>query len=145
MIPVILFQNLFIFFFSVSLFRRYNKKERQFRLAFTETDISFYFSVFTGQSHFPRPHWLSNDVSCYIYTACRCMRKRMCHSTSISDHIQTFMAAFEILIDVYFHIIEFHFHTVKKRVIVRRSRCYFIQRIDHLHDTIQDSFWKYKA
>ena len=143
MIPVILFQNLFIFFFSVSLFRRYNKKKRQFRLAFTETDISFYFSVFTGQSHFPRPHWLSNDVSCYIYTACRCMRKRMCHSTSISDHIQTFMAAFEILIDVYFHIIEFHFDTVQQQRSVSSTAVLYQQQAHQncLHSRISTAAW----
>ena len=35
--------------------------------------------------------------------------------------------------------------TIQKRIIISCSRSNFIQRIDHLNNTIQDSFWKYKT
>ena len=45
----------------------------------------------------------------------------MCNTTSVTDHIQSLMAAFQILIDLYFHIIEFYFHTEYPGIRLRIS------------------------
>ena len=46
------------------------------------------------------------------------MGQRMCNTTSVTDHIQSLMAAFQILIDLYFHIVEFYFHTIEKGIVI---------------------------
>ena len=70
------------------------------------------------------------------------MGQRMCNTTSVTDHIQSLIAAFQILIDLYFHIVEFYLHTIEKGIVICCTRCYLIQSIDHLNDSIHDSLWK---
>ena len=60
----------------------------------------------------------------------------MGHSTSVSDHIQPLMQRLKMFIQLYFHIVEFHFHSVKQCIIICSSRCDLIQGIDHFNDAI---------
>ena len=60
----------------------------------------------------------------------------MGHTTAISDDIKSRIPALQILIQLYFHIIEFYFHTIQQGIIVCGTRCNLIERIDHLHDTV---------
>ena len=64
------------------------------------------------------------------------------NAASVADDIKTFVGAFQMLIDIHFHIIEFHFDTVQQSIVICRTRCDLIQGIDHLDDTIQDTFWQ---
>ena len=48
------------------------------------------------------------QVSGYIDTAGGCMGKRMCHTAAVSDNKETFVAGFQILIDLNFHVVEFN-------------------------------------
>ena len=84
-------------------------------------------------------------VSGYIDTAGGCMGKRMCHTAAVSDNKETFVAGFQILIDLNFHVVEFNFHAVQKGIIVCSSRSYFVQGVDHFDNAVQDTFRKYEA
>ena len=84
-------------------------------------------------------------MSCYIDTAGRCMGQGMCHAAAVTDDVETFVAAFQMLIQFYFHIVEFYFYAVEQGVIICSTRCDFVQSIDHFHDAVQDTFWKYQT
>ena len=64
------------------------------------------------------------------------------NAASVTDDIESFVRAFQILIDIHFHIIEFHFDTVQQGIVICRTRCDLIQGVDHLDDTVQDTFWQ---
>ena len=66
----------------------------------------------------------------------------MGNAASVTDDIEPFVRAFQILIDIHFHIIEFHFDTVQQGIVICRTRCDLIQGVDHLDDTVQDTFWQ---
>ena len=67
------------------------------------------------------------------------MGKRVCNAASVTDHIQSFIFGFKIFIDVYFHVIEFNFHTIKQGIIIGSTWSDFVKGIDNLNDSIQDS------
>ena len=64
------------------------------------------------------------------------MGKGMCHAAAIADDIKSFVTAFQVLVYVYFHVVELNFYTIKQSVIICSSRCYLIQGIDHFDDAI---------
>ena len=76
------------------------------------------------------------DITCYIHTTCRCLGKGMCHAAAIADDIKSFVTTFQVLVYVYFHVVELNFYTIKQSVIICSSRCYLIQGIDHFDDAI---------
>ena len=45
------------------------------------------------------------------------------NAASVADDIKTFVGAFQMLIDIHFHIIEFHFDTVQQSIVICRARC----------------------
>ena len=45
-----------------------------------------------------------NNLACYIYTACRSMGQGMGYTASVSNDIQAFVSAFQIFININFHI-----------------------------------------
>ena len=51
------------------------------------------------------------------------------NAASVADDIKTFVGAFQMLIDIHFHIIEFHFDTVQQSIVICRARCDLIQGI----------------
>ena len=73
------------------------------------------------------------------------MGQGVCHTASVSDHIEPFVRRLQILIKLYFHIVELHFHTVEQCIIIRRSRRDLIDSLDHLNDTVKDTFRQYEA
>ena len=85
------------------------------------------------------------QVSGYIDTAGGCMGKRMCNTAAVSDNKETFVAGFQILIDLNFHVVEFNLNTIKQSIVICCSRCDLIQSIDHLDDSIQDTLRHNKA
>ena len=60
-------------------------------------------------------------------------------STSVTDHVQTFVHGLQMFIQFYFHIIELDFHTVKQSIIIGCTRA-ILSSVDHLDNFIQDSF-----
>ena len=46
-------------------------------------------------------------MSCYVDTTCRCVGQGMGNTTSVTDHIQSFVAALKIIVNLNFHIVEF--------------------------------------
>ena len=57
-----------------------------------------------------------NNLACYIYTACRSMGQGMGYTASVSNDIQAFVSAFQIFININFHIIELNLHTIEEGV-----------------------------
>ena len=55
------------------------------------------------------------------------------------------MAAFQMLIQLHFHIIELHLNAIKQRIVIGRTRCNLIQCINHLNNTIQNTLRKHQA
>ena len=84
-------------------------------------------------------------ISRNINATGRCVGKGMCHTTAVSYNKKTFVTGFQILIDLNFHVVEFNFNTIKQSIIICSSWRDLIQCIDHLDDTIQDTFWHNKA
>ena len=76
-------------------------------------------------------------MSCYVNTTCGCVGQGVGDATSVSDHVQTFVAAFEVVVDLNFHVVEFNFHAVQKGIVVCSSRSYFVQGVDHFDDAVQ--------
>ena len=76
------------------------------------------------------------DLTCYIHAACRCMGKGMGHAAAITDDLKSFVTAFQVLVYIYFHVVELNFYTIKQSVIICSSRCDLIQGIDHFNDAI---------
>ncbi len=58
------------------------------------------------------------NISCYVYTACRCVRKGVCYSATISYDIQPLVSCLKLIIYLNLHVVEFHLHAVEQRVVV---------------------------
>ena len=84
-------------------------------------------------------------MSCYVNTACGCVGQGVGDAASVSDHVQALVAAFEVVVDLNFHVVEFNFHTVQQSIVVCSSRSYFVQGLDHFDDAVQDTLRKYEA
>ena len=69
----------------------------------------------------------------------------MRHAASVSDDIKSFVRAFQILVNLHFHVIEFYFYAVKEGIIICRARGDLVQSLDHFNDAVQDPFGQYQA
>ena len=84
-------------------------------------------------------------MSCYIYAAGRCMGQGVGNTASVADHVQAFVAAFKVVVNLNFHVVEFNFHALQQSIVVCSSRSYFVQGVDHFDDAVQNTFRKYKT
>ena len=66
----------------------------------------------------------------------------MSNTAAVTNDIQAGIAGLQLLIDLYFHIVELDFHTVQQRIIICRTGGNFIQGINHLDNAIQDPLWQ---
>ena len=69
----------------------------------------------------------------------------MGHAAAVPDHIQPFIGCFQVLVNIHFHIVEFHLYAVEKRIVIGRPLGNLIQGIDHLDQAVQDSLRQDKA
>ena len=76
------------------------------------------------------------NMSCYVNTTCGCMGQGVGYAASVTDDVQTFVTAFQVVVDFNFHIVEFNFHTIQKGIIVCSSRSDLIQGVDHFDDAV---------
>ena len=81
-------------------------------------------------------------MSCYVNTTCGCVGQGVGDATSVSDHVQTFVAAFEVVVDLNFHVVEFNFHAVQKGIVVCSYPIEVLQGGEHLDEAVQDTFRK---
>ena len=58
-------------------------------------------------------HFFRN-LSCYVYTACRCVGKGVCNTTAVPNHVQTLVTALQVFIHRNLHIVEFDLYTVEQ-------------------------------
>ena len=86
-----------------------------------------------------------NNLACYIYTACRSMGQGMGYTASVSNDIQAFVSAFQIFININFHIIELNLHTIEEGVVISCPGSDFIQSINHFNDSVKDTFRENKT
>ena len=68
-------------------------------------------------------------MSCYVDTTCRCVGQGMGNTASVADHIQTFIAALKIIVNLNFHIVEFNLHTIQQSIVIGSSRSYVARHI----------------
>ena len=73
------------------------------------------------------------------------MGKRMRHAAAVSNDVKAFVAAFQVLVNLHLHVVELHFHAVQKSIVIGCSRSHFVQGIDHLDNTVQDSLGQYQT
>ncbi len=83
--------------------------------------------------------------SCNVYAACRRMGKGMGDTAAVADDIQAVVAALEVIIYLYFHIIEFNLYAVKKSILVCRTGGNFIEGLDHFDNAVQNTLGEHKA
>ena len=69
----------------------------------------------------------------------------MRNPAAVADHVQTLVPALQLFVHVHFHIIELNFYAVKERVVVRRPRRDFIERVKHFDNPIQNAFGEHQA
>ena len=67
------------------------------------------------------------------------------NSAAIADDKQALMPGFQMLVHLYFHVVEFDLHTVQKRIVVCRSGGNLVQSVNHLNDAIQNPFGQNQA
>ena len=58
------------------------------------------------------------------------------NAASVADDIKTFVGAFQMLIDIHFHIIEFDLHNVEQGIVIGGTGCDLVQCVDHFDDTV---------
>ena len=69
----------------------------------------------------------------------------MGYTASVSNDIQAFVSAFQIFININFHIIELNLHTIEEGVIISCPGSDFIQSINHFNDSVKDTFRENKT
>ena len=85
------------------------------------------------------------NLSRYIHTTRWCMGQRNV-SLHFRHRSRTDLCTWSPDVHpVLLHIIELDFHTVKQSIIIGCTRSDLIQCVDHLDNSIQDSFRKHKA
>ena len=47
------------------------------------------------------------------------------------------MSGLEVFIKFHFHVVEFDFYAVEKRIVIGRARSDFVKRIDHFDDAVK--------
>ena len=55
------------------------------------------------------------------------------------------MAALQILVYIYFHVVEFDLHAVQQGIVIGSTRRDLIQGVDHLNDAVQNTLWQHQA
>ena len=85
------------------------------------------------------------DLPCHIDTAGRCMGKGMGNAAAVTDDVESIMTGHQVVIHFHLHVVEFNLHSIKKSVIICRTRCHLIQGINHLDNTVQNPFWENQA
>ena len=73
------------------------------------------------------------------------MGQGVCHPAAVADHIQPLVYGLKMLVQLYLHIVEFHFYAIEEGIVVRRARRDLIQRVHHLDDAVQDTLRKNEA
>ena len=63
-------------------------------------------------------------------------------AAAVTDNKETGISGLQFLIDFYFHVVEFDFHTVEQSIIIGGAGCNLIQCVDHLDDAVQNSLGK---
>ena len=58
------------------------------------------------------------------------MGQRVGYPAAVTDNIQSLMSAFQMLIQLHFHIIELHLNAIKQRIVIGRTRRNLIQCIN---------------
>ena len=69
----------------------------------------------------------------------------MGHAAAITDEIKSLIAALQILINIRLHVVDFDFHTLTQGILVGCTGSDLVQRIDHLDNTVQNTFWQYQT
>ena len=69
----------------------------------------------------------------------------MGHATAITDDVKAFVAALQVLIHIYFHVVEFDLHAVQQGIVIGSTRRDLIQGVDHPNDAVQNTLWQHQA
>ena len=60
-------------------------------------------------------------------------------AAAVPNDIEAFVPCFEVFVELDFHVIEFYLYAIEQGVIVCSARRYFVERIDHLDNTVKDT------
>ena len=55
------------------------------------------------------------------------------------------MAALQILVYIYFHVVEFDLHAVQQGIVIGSTRRDLIQGVDHFNNAVQNTFRQHQA
>ena len=75
-----------------------------------------------------------------MYPAGTGMRQAVSHAAPVADNIQAGISSFQVFIQFHFHIVKLDLHTVQQRIVVGCAGSNFVQRVDHLDNTVQNPF-----
>ena len=67
------------------------------------------------------------------------------NAAAVADDIKAGVAGFQMLADLYFHIVELDLYAVEQGIIVGGAGGYLIQGVDHLDDAVQNALGKHQA
>ena len=69
----------------------------------------------------------------------------MGHAAAITNNVKAFMAALQILVYIYFHVVEFDLHAVQQGIVIGSTRRDLIQGVDHFNNAVQNTFRQHQA
>ena len=76
---------------------------------------------------------------------CRSTSTRLPTPGSASDDVKSLIFALKLIVKLYLHVVELDLYAVKQGIVICSSRCYLVERVYHLNDSVQDSLWKHQA
>ena len=85
------------------------------------------------------------DGTGHMDAAGRCMGKGMGNAAAVTDDKQTRIPGLQPVIYGNLHIVELHFHTVEKGIIIGGAGGNLVQGIDHLGDAVQNTLGQHQA
>ena len=66
-------------------------------------------------------------------------------AAAVTDDVQAGVAGLQLLVDLYFHVVEFDLHAVQQGVVICSTGGYLVQCVDHLNDAVQNPLGQHQA